>query len=68
MKEDRRSEMRLSLIHLHSWGKSLLSLSKKLEPEIEAVKAVSCTHPEEIELVTLTQSNVVSQKAATIPD
>lgn len=60
--------MRLSPIHLHAWGKSLLSLSKKLEPEIEVVKAVSCTHPEEIELVTLTQSNVVSRNAATIPD
>ncbi len=40
----------------------------KLETEIEAVKAWSSTSPEEIELVTLTQSNAVNRKEVTTPD
>lgn len=40
----------------------------KLEAEIEAVRAASPAHPEEIELVTLTQSNVVNRTGATAPD
>lgn len=60
--------MRQSLIPLGAAGRRSSLSAWKLEAEIEAVRAASPAHPEEIELVTLTQSNVVNRTGATAPD
>lgn len=49
-------------------GKTTSACCLCLKLEIEAVKAGSSAHLEEIELVTLTQSKIVSRKGATTPD